>query len=157
MNLRDMRKILALMTAAALALVAAPGSAQVPPARGPTDGYLFAAGTTNLTNGVFFPGTATCDADGCQTAGPPLQVAEGTDITFTNLDTAAVTNGHRIVSFDRKKSKKKNKKGRPLFFSDMSNGPEQVTVETSKVKPGIYYYYCTTHFGMFGGIEIYEP
>ncbi len=154
-----MKRLAAVMAAGSLALLAAPAPAQIPPARGPMDGQLFAAGTTNLTNGVFFPGTATCDADGCEPVGgaPLLQVQKGTDITFSNLDPAAVTNGHRIVSFQREKSKKKNKKGKPLFFSETVDGPAQATVETSHLKAGIYYYYCTTHFGMFGGIEVYEP
>lgn len=137
--------------------VAAPAPAQdlsgpaIVSQAGPADNQLFAGGGTNLTNGVFFPGTATCERDGCETVGglDPLTIEKGTDITFTNLDPAAVTNGHRIVSIDRKK-----KNGKPLFFSEQVDGPAQSTVKTRKLKPGTYFYLCSTHFGMYGAIEV---
>lgn len=157
-----MRRYLAIAVVLALAAVAAPAPAEeLPganhvPLAGPAGNHLFAGGGTNVSNGIFFPGTATCGKDGCQTVGglDPLIIGEGTDITFTNVDPAAVTNGHRIVSIERKKKGKK--KGKPLFFSEQVDGPGQTTVKTRQLKPGTYFYLCSTHFGMYGAIEVVE-
>jgi hypothetical protein len=108
---------------------------------------IIAAGGTNLSNGFFFPGTAICDNDGCD--GAPMQIAKGTDVTFVNLDPAVVTNSHRIISL-----KKKKRTGRPLFASDTVDGPDQTTMITSHLKPGVYPYFCSFHFGMYGQIEV---
>lgn len=115
--------------------------------------YLFAGAGTNLTNGVFFPGTAFCDSKGCEMTGPPLQIDKGTNVIFINLDPAAITNGHRIMSLKHKKGRRR----KPLFFSEQVDGPGKTILRTSKVKPGLYYYRCTTHFGMYGAIEVTKP
>jgi hypothetical protein len=114
-----------------------------------TGGTIVAGAGTAVTNGVFFPGTVTCngeDSEDC-TSTPPLQIPRGTDIDFVNLDPAAVTNGHQIVSFKRRR-------GRPLFKSPRVDGPARALMVTSHLKPGIYEYFCSTHFGMYGRIEI---
>lgn len=118
---------------------------QLPPI-GAAEEPLFAGGGTPLTNGVFFPGTAACVGADCQ--GVPYEVAKGKDIRFYNLDTAAVANNHRIVS------KKVSKKGRPAFQSETIGGPGSTLMKTSHLKPGVYPYYCSVHFGMEGIIEI---
>ncbi|MGI8774459.1 MAG: cupredoxin domain-containing protein [Actinomycetota bacterium] len=121
----------------------------------PTDGYIFAAGGTPLSNGLFFPGTAFCSGGECETQGSPARVAEGEDVTFTNLDLGTFSGIHQIISREEKKKKKKKKK--PLFSSEPVDGPGQVQIRTSHLKPGVYFYYCSTHFGMDGALEVYEP
>jgi hypothetical protein len=114
-----------------------------------TGGTIAALGGTAVTNGYFFPGTMTCSdgyAEQC-TSAPPLQIPRGTDIDFVNLDPSAVTNAHQIVSFKRKR-------GRPLFKSPRLDGPARALMVTSHLKPGTYEYFCTTHFGMYGHIEV---
>lgn len=115
---------------------------------GAAEAPLFAAGGTQLTNGIFFPGTALCVGSDCQ--GVPYQVAAGSDVRFYNLDPAVVANSHRIISH------KTNKRGRPLFSSDNVAGPGSSLMKTSHVKPGIYGYYCAVHFGMEGLLEFTE-
>jgi plastocyanin len=114
------------------------------------DAPLFAGGGTNLTNGHFFPGTAVYDGEEFQ--GVPYQIEQGCNIEFTNLDYAPLTNGHRIVSFKRVKTKKG--RSRPLFFSKFVAGPGQAMVITKHVKPGTYAYFCSVHTTMFGQIEV---
>lgn len=116
------------------------------PAPGAAEEPLFAAGGTPLTNGIFFPGTALCVGTDCQ--GVPYEIARGSDIRFYNLDAAIVANSHRIVS------KRKTKRGRPLFQSENVGGPGSTLMKTSHLKPGVYPYYCSVHFGMEGIIEI---
>lgn len=147
-----MRKLPLLIAALSLALLPAAEAAprdlpQLPPL-GAAEQPLFAAGGTPLTNGIFFPGTALCVGTDCQ--GVPYQVALGSDIRFYNLDSAVVANSHRIVS------KKTSKKGRPLFQSDTVQGPGSTLMKTSHVKPGVYGYYCSVHFGMEGLLEFTE-
>ena len=139
-------KRLALLSASILwAAAFAPGASATPvPAPGPS--VLFAGGGTLVTNGVFFPGTATCTNDGC-TGAPPLQIQKGTDLEFVNLDVGFVANSHRVVSV-------KTKRGRPLFASDDVSGPGQDTIITSHLKPAVYTFVCSTHFGMFGQLEV---
>jgi len=108
---------------------------------------IFAGGGTPLTNGIFFPGTATCDSKGCTPIGPPLQVKQGSDITFVNIDPAAVANTHRVVSI-------RKRKGRPMFASEDVSGPGQSVVPASHLKPGVYPYFCNVHFGMYGVFEV---
>jgi hypothetical protein len=138
----------ALGAAAAMVLPPAGAGAQVAPGE-PT---IFAAGTTPLTNGIFFPGTAFYDSAKreFQTVGPPLTVPRGENVQFANLDVAAAANSHRIRSVKVKKS------GKPLFQSKDVAGPDVAVVKTKKLKPGTYYYLCTTHSGMFGVIEVTE-
>ena len=146
-----MRKLPLLLAAASLALLPSAQAAgpsalpQLPPI-GAAEEALFAGGGTPLTNGIFFPGTAACVGDDCQ--GVPYEVAQGKDIRFYNLDTAAVANNHRIVS------KKVSKKGRPAFQSETIGGPGSTLMKTSQLKPGVYPYYCSVHFGMEGIIQI---
>lgn len=146
-----MRKLPLLLAALSLALLpsaqAAAGGPALPklPPIGAAEQPLFAAGGTPLTNGIFFPGTAVCVGTDCQ--GVPYEIPVGSDIRFYNLDTAAVANNHRIVS------KKLTKKNRPLFQSDTIGGPGSTLVKTSHLKPGVYGYYCTVHFGMEGLLE----
>ena len=114
-----------------------------------TGGTILAFAGTAVTNGYFFPGTMTCngeDSDDC-TSLPPLQIERGTDIEFVNLDPSAVTNAHQIVSFKRKR-------GRPLFKSPRVDGPGRALMVTSHLKPKVYEYFCTTHYGMYGRIEV---
>lgn len=149
MNRKLIKLLLASLTAAALVGgLAVPGGAS-PLITGDANNFLFAGGGTPLTNGVFFPGTATCDADDCTELGPPLTIDKGDDVTFVNLDAALVTNTHQIVSF----AKRKKNRG-PLFASENVSGPGSTTLKMRHVKPGTYLYMCTVHFGMYGQIEV---
>jgi plastocyanin len=135
----------AFVAAALLALSGVPASA-APSARA-GEVPLFAGGGTPLTNGAFFPGTAVYD--GSKFQGQALQVPQGSNVQFVNLDYAPLTNGHKVVSF------KYNKKtGKPFFTSPMVNGPGQALMVTSKLKPGVYPFFCSVHSGMFGLLEI---
>ncbi|MFN2589130.1 MAG: plastocyanin/azurin family copper-binding protein [Actinomycetota bacterium] len=149
-----MRKLSLLVAAAATALLpaahAAPGAtAPALPPLGAAEAPLFAAGGTPVSNGIFFPGTALCAGTYC--LGQPYAVAQGTDIRFYNLDSAAVANSHRIVS---KQTKKRSKA--PLFQSETVAGPGSTLMKTSHLKPGVYGYFCTIHFGMDGLLEVTE-
>jgi hypothetical protein len=135
-----MRKLVALAACMALGLL--PGAASAADA---DTVPLFAGGGTALSNGFFFPGTAI--NQGGKLTGVPLQITQGQNIEFVNTDTAAVTNGHAIVSFKRKH-------GRPLFESGLVNGPATATVITQNLKPGTYSYFCNIHYGMYGLIEV---
>ncbi|HVM33754.1 MAG TPA: hypothetical protein VM784_00210 [Actinomycetota bacterium] len=139
-------QILALV--AACALLGPTGAAAAPVDAG--EPRLFAGGGTNLTNGFFFPGTTFYDSEKKEftLVGPPVQVEQGGSIEFVNLDTAAVTNSHRI------RSVKLRKNGRPLFQTGLVDGPDTATLSIKRVKPGSYIYLCTTHAGMFGTIEV---
>ena len=112
-------------------------------------GRVMAGGGTLLTNGVFFPGTALPNNDGTLTEVlPPVEMQRGTDLEFVNLDESTVSNGHKLVSLKRRR-------GYPLFASDMLTRPGQTDIVfTSNLKPGIYPFYCSTHAGMWGQIEI---
>jgi hypothetical protein len=150
-NLETVHKLPLLLAAASLALLpsaeaAAPAALPQLPPLGAAEEPLFAAGGTPLSNGIFFPGTAVCVGTDCQ--GQPYQVAQGSDIRFYNLDSGAVANNHRVVS------KKVSKKGRPIFQSDTIGGPASTLIKTSHLKPGVYPFYCSVHFGMEGILEI---
>ena len=106
---------------------------------------LFAGGGTPVTNGYFFPGTAIYD--GNQFQGVPMQVTQGSNVTFVNTDYSPLTNVHAIVSFKRSH-------GKPLFSSGTVHGPGQAMLVTSNLKPGVYPYFCAIHFGMYGQIQI---
>ena len=109
---------------------------------------IVAGGGTPLTNGWFFPGTALANDDGSISGTSPVQIEQGTDIEFVNLDHAVVANGHRMVSMKRRN-------GRPVFSSDVLDQPGQIDlVVTSHLKPGIYDYFCSIHAGMWGQIEV---
>lgn len=140
-------RVFPLSAAAALVLLWTPAGARPSDVAEP---MLFAGGGTNLTNGLFFPGTTLYDSETEEftVVGPPLRIEKGQDIQFVNLDAAAVTNGHRIRSVDVRKN------GRPLFQTDLVSGPDVVTLSMKRVKPGSYLYLCTTHAGMFGTIEV---
>ena len=113
---------------------------------------IFAGGGTPLTNGIFFPGTATCRGDECTPAGAIPQVTRGTEITFTNVDEGTVSNAHRIICLDR------TKRGRPRCVSEQLDSPgESSTIATSRLKPKVYYYYCPVHTGMYGVFEVVAP
>ncbi len=137
-----MRKALVVGLIALFLLPASGSGARAPE----TGGTVFAGGGTNLSNGIFFPGTVVYE-DGEYQGLPPLQLEQGTDLEFVNLDASIVTNGHQIVSFKRRK-------GRPVFRSERVDGPDRTLVITSHLKPGLYPYFCATHFGMYGRIEI---
>ena len=130
----------------AVALLAPSASAQVPLEWLETGGRVFAGGGTFVSNGTFFPGTLVCDGTQC-TGLPPIQIAQGTDLEFVNLDPALVTNAHQIISYKRKK-------GKPLFRSPQTDGPATSLVITSHLKPGVYRFFCATHFGMEAALEI---
>ena len=112
-------------------------------------GRVLAGGGTLLSNGVFFPGTAVAnDEGGVDPVLPPIEMQYGTDFEFVNLDEATVSNGHQIRSL-------KQRRGRPIFMSDLLTRPGQTDViRTSNLKPGLYPFYCSTHAGMWGQIEI---
>lgn len=108
---------------------------------------IFAGGGTQLSNGFFFPGTATADDDGTIT-GEPYVVPVGANIRLTNLDHFVVSGGaHGIKSFKRVK---RGGKRVPLFASKMVDGPGEALMITSHVKRGTYLYYCPIHGGMLG-------
>jgi hypothetical protein len=106
---------------------------------------LFAGGGTPLSNGAFFPGMAFYDGESFQ--GIAYRIPRGCNLLFVNLDPGPVTNCHQIVSM-------KSKKGRPLFSSPLVCGPDQARVKTRHLKPRVYPYYCSTHHGMFGLLEV---
>lgn len=138
--------LVSLVTTALVGGIGAPGGAA---ATGDANNFLFAGGGTAVSNGLFFPGTQICDADGCTKVGPPLTIDKGDDVTFVNLDVGVVTNSHQISSLKLRK-----KSGRPLFNSEDVSGPGSTVMKTSHLKPGVYDYLCTFHFGMFGQIEV---
>jgi hypothetical protein len=112
---------------------------------------LFSGGGTQLSNGIFFPGTAFANEDG-SVSGEPLVVPKGNNIRLTNLDHFVVSGGaHGIRSFKRVK---RGKRKIPLFSSKMIDGPGDALVVTSHVKPGTYSYYCPIHSGMLGIIKV---
>ena len=137
-----MRRLFAAALGLVLACVPAAAGAQTDEEAVP----VFAGGGTNLTNGYFFPGTATYDGEGF--VGVPHQIQQGQNILFVNTDVAAVTNSHTMISV------RKNKKKRPFFHSGYVRGPASVTVKTSHLKPGVYPYYCSVHYGMYGLLEV---
>lgn len=140
------RRVVAFVLASSLlfgAQVAGAATPDLPTAADPN--FIFAAGGTPLSNGVFFPGTAVYQNGDFQ--GVPYQIKQGTDVTFVNVDPSAVANDHRIVSIKRKR-------GKPLFQSKLIAGPDQTVMKTSHVKPGVYPYLCSVHFGMFGLLEV---
>jgi plastocyanin len=141
-NLPPMRKVLA--TALGVALAVLPGASAG--AQQADAVPLFAGGGTNLSNGYFFPGTATYDGSGF--VGVPYQIQQGQNIQFINTDVAVLTNAHAMVSV------KKTKKGRALFRSGYVRGPATEIVKTSHLKPGVYPYYCSVHYGMYGLLEV---
>ncbi|MBW3595163.1 MAG: hypothetical protein KY391_06250 [Actinobacteria bacterium] len=112
-------------------------------------GRVVSGGGTPVSNGLFFPGTAIPDGDGGLTAIlPPIEIERGTDLEFTNIDEAAVSNAHKIVSLKRRK-------GRPLFQSKTLTRPGQSTlVATSNLKPGLYPFYCSVHSGMWAQLKV---
>ena len=111
-------------------------------------GRIIAGGGTQLSNGLFFPGTALPRADGGFDGLDPVQIKQGTDVEFVNLDEASVSNAHEMIS-------QKRRKGRPLFASEQLTRPgETALVLTSNLKPGVYAFYCSVHSGMWGRIEI---
>ena len=136
----------------AVAFSAAPASAQVPLEwlrtgdSLETGGTLFAGGGTFVSNGTFFPGTLVCNGNDCSGL-PPIQLKQGTDLEFVNLDPAVVTNGHQVFSYKRKR-------GEPVFSSKQVDGPAKSLINTSHLKPGVYFFFCGTHFGMEGALEI---
>ena len=112
-------------------------------------GRVLSGGGTPVSNGLFFPGTAIPDNDGGLTSVlPPIEIQQGTDLEFTNLDEATVSNAHKLVS-------KKRIKGRWVFQSDLLTRPGQTSlVATSNLKPGLYPFYCTIHTGMWGQLKV---
>jgi plastocyanin len=140
-----MRKIV-LLAASAIALsLVTPGASATNVEIG---GRVVAGGGTQLSNGLFFPGTALPRSDGGFDGMDPLQIKQGTDIEFINLDEGSVSNSHEMRSL-------KKRKGRPLFSSEQLTRPGQTAlVVTSNLKPGVYPFYCSVHTGMWGRIEI---
>ena len=136
---------LALSIPSGLASARTPDEARLP--RCPTGQRmpLLAGGGTPLSNGFFFPGTAVYDGESFQ--GVPYLIPRGCNLLFVNLDPGPLTNGHQIISLKRKK-------GRPLFASPFVSGPATAKVKTRHLKPGVYPYYCSIHFGMYGQIEV---
>jgi hypothetical protein len=139
-----MRKSFVALLSAVLVGALIPGSGTA----GAAEVTIFVGGGTPLTNGLFFPGTQTYD--GTAYTGVPYDVAKGSDVSLVMLDESAVANGHKMVSF------KRNRKTQlPLFQSELLESPgDSSLVITSHLKPGLYRYYCSTHDGMFGAIQI---
>lgn len=127
--------------------VAHAGDSSAVPGPDPT---VFAGGGTNLTNGIFFPGTGIYDGSKYFTVAP-LQVPKGKNVDFVNLDASAVTNSHQIRSFQLVR---RGRRRIPLFQSPLVDGPGAGVLITSHVKPGVYGYFCTTHGGMVGFLEV---
>jgi hypothetical protein len=148
-----MRKLIALLTALLVAAPVAQATASVGtsvPGLSYAESYVFAGGGTQASNGYFFPGT-TVFQNG-EYYGVPLEVPQGSDLQFVNLDHFAVAGGgHKIVSYDRVK---RGKKKVPLFASKMVDGPGQDLVEFSHVEAGTYRYYCPIHNGMLGTLVV---
>ena len=141
-----MRKIL-LVAACALGLSCfSPGASALDIETG---GRVVAGGGTPVSNGLFFPGTAIpAEGGGLTAVLPPVQIQQGTDVEFVNIDEATVSNSHTMVSLKRRK-------GRPLFHSDQLTRPGQTSlVTTSNLKPGLYPFYCSVHAGMWGQLEV---
>lgn len=151
-----MRKLLTTLVAllvAAPAVHAAPSSAPIGLPRGAAaeETQLFAGGGTQLSNGIFFPGTGFANEDG-SVSGEPLVVPKGNNIRMTNLDHFVVSGGaHGVRSFKRVK---RGKRKVPLFSSKMIDGPGDALVVTSHVKRGTYAFYCPVHSGMLGLIKV---
>ena len=149
-----MRKFIALLSAF---LVAAPvaqamASPNLPLSEDAAaqDSVLFAGGGTQLSNGYFFPGTAV--SNNGEYSGVPLQVSQGSNVQFVNLDHFVVSGGgHKVISFDRIT---KNGRKVPLFASKLVDGPGQTLIKTAHVKPGVYPFFCPIHNGMIGQIEV---
>ena len=116
-----------------------------PPKCPASDVTLFAGGGTPLSNGSFFPGTATYYEN--EWIGEPLVVPQGCNVKFVNLDVGTLTNGHQIVSL-------KTRRGDPLFMSRYVVGPDTATVRTRRLKQGTYPYFCSVHYGMWGLLQI---
>ena len=112
-------------------------------------GRVMSGGGTPVSNGLFFPGTAIPNANGgVDSVLPPIEIQQGTDLEFTNLDEATVSNAHRLVS-------QKRVKGRWIFQSDLLTRPGQTDlITTSNLKPGLYPFYCTVHTGMWGKLRV---
>lgn len=110
---------------------------------------VFAAGGTQVSNGLFFPGTAI--ANGGKYIGEPLPVPQGSNIRFFNADQSTFAGGHKITSFKRIR---RGGKSVPLFSSKLVEGPAEALVITSHLEPGIYDYFCSIHSGMFGLIKV---
>ncbi len=144
-----MRKLIGMLVA--LALVAPMTGADRPASAAIADAEVtvYAAGGTQVSNGVFFPGTALANGD--DYVGEPLIVPEGSNLRFFNLDVSAFAGAHKITSFKRVK---RGGKKVPLFASKLVDGPGEDLVVTSHVKPGTYPYFCSIHDGMFGLIEV---
>ena len=147
-----MRKLAAI--ALALGLMTAPAlGAPVPvdvttDAPMATDATIVSGGGTPVSNGVFFPGTAIVGDDGKLQGLPPVEIRKGFDFDFVNIDEAAVSNAHKIISIKRRK-------GEPLFQSDVLQRPGDTDlVITSHLKPGVYGYFCAFHSTMYGRIKI---
>ena len=109
------------------------------------DVTLFAGGGTPLSNGSFFPGTAMYYEN--EWVGEPLVVPKGCNVKFVNLDVGTLTNGHQIISY-------KTRRGNPLFRSRFVVGPDTATVRTRDLKQGMYPYFCSVHYGMWGLLQI---
>ena len=62
-----------------------------------------------------------------------------TNLEFVNLDAAAVTNGHQIISYKRRA-------GKPVFSSKLIEGPATATILTSHLKPGVYRFFCALKY-----------
>ena len=138
------------LIALCLALGAPVAHAGAAPAVPGPDPVLFAGAGTNLTNGVFFPGTGLYDGSKYFTV-QPLQVPKGRNVDFVNLDASVVTNYHQIRS---RKLVLRGRRRVPLFQSPAVNGPGTATLITCHVKPGVYEYICTIHGGMVGFFEV---
>lgn len=136
-------------TQAAIGRVAAAASDHLSAKENIEFNYIFSGGGTPLSNGVFFPGTTICDANGCTELTPVPEIKKGTDITYVNLDEGTVSNAHRIVC------KIRTKRGRPKCFSEqLDSTGEQTLLVTSHLKPGKYGYFCSIHAGMEGTFQV---
>lgn len=141
------KSLVALLLGASLVAAAPSAMAEPTPARADATTLLFAAGGTQVSNAIFFPGTVLCAGAYCY--GVPLMVPQGNDIQFINLDPVALANFHQIQCYKRNK-----RTGKPVCQSQAVSGPGQTNMLTSHLKPGIYEFTCTVHYGMRGSFEI---
>jgi plastocyanin len=138
--MRSTTAVLASLVILALAAPSAPAA----------DVTIFVGGGTPVSNGTFFPGTQLYD--GTSYSGVAYEVQKGSNINLVNLDESTVANGHRLVSFRRNK-----RTGLPLFQSALLESPgESDVVVISNLRKGLYRYYCSTHDGMFGAVQIVD-
>lgn len=126
-------RLLLAVTAAAVAALAAPSSAQPLP-----------EGASQVVSGPQGSATNFLTAQVLTTA--------GSVVSFTNLDQTT----HDVTSRDtRTVVVKKRKKQVPIFASPITASGQMAAIEgTESLKPGDYDFYCSLHPGMTGTLTV---